>query len=152
VKPLAALATLLALLALPARAGEPTERSRGRVARCGLEFLPPEASGRACLGCHEQGEAAPHVATHTSHPVDVEYRLTRRRASPLRSAAAALARGVVMPDGQVTCLSCHARGSRERHHLRLPQDEGPLASRLCNACHVMPGDEEGLRVAQREVF
>jgi len=142
-------ATTLLLLAFPAAAGGVARRS-GPLGRCGLDALPADAPAAACLGCHEQGEAAPRIAEHASHPWDVAYQVTRRRASPLRPAPAALARGVVMPDGRVTCLSCHAAASRERFRLRLPQDDGPVAERLCQACHVTPGDEEGVLVALGE--
>jgi hypothetical protein len=137
-KPLALVVAALAVLAAPvqAQAAEP--------ARCGLDTLPATATGTACLGCHAKDEGAPLILSHVSHPVDVDYRLTRRRASPLRAAPAALSRGVIMPGSRVTCLSCHSSATRARYRLRLPMEDGPVASRLCNACHVMPGDEDGL--------
>jgi hypothetical protein len=144
-----AAAALAAVLASPAPAAAQAA-ARGAphdagTSRCGLDTLPLDSAAHACLECHAAGKdrGAPVILTHSSHPVDVDYRLTRPRATPLRSAPAAIARGVVMPANRVTCLSCHSGASRERSRMRMPMEDGPVASRLCNACHVMPGDEDG---------
>lgn len=85
-----------------------------------------------CVACH-----AGHDGSR-SHPVDVDLETARGRLSPgrapwLRSAAAVVAAGVFLPEGKVTCLSCHDGNSPWKHRLAIPPD-----AKLLDAVH--PGD------------
>ena len=84
----------------------------------------------ACTACHD-GTRAP-IGTN-DHPVDIAYEPSsdgRLRPEPERFNP-----HVVVPDGRITCLTCHDPASKERRHLAAPTG-GPVAGRLCVACHV----------------
>jgi hypothetical protein len=81
------------------------------------------ATSSECVLCHVGGRG-PQL--HTSHPIDVDHELVRTgnraASSTLRPAAEVVRRGVFLPDGKVTCLTCHDARSPWRYRLALPPD------------------------------
>jgi len=120
------------------------ERTRSR-RRAGLL----DHDSRRCMGCHD-GVSANEAANTTAwnrghgsvgdrrrnHPVGVPY---RDRAKPRKKSAASLRpisllpAKVRLPDGQVSCVSCHDLYASDRHRLTVPIE----ASALCFSCHDM---------------
>jgi hypothetical protein len=82
------------------------------------------SSSSECTLCHAGGSKGPQL--HTSHPFDVDHDLartgSRAAASSLRPAAEVVRRGVFLPGGKVTCLTCHDGRSPWRYRLALPPD------------------------------
>jgi hypothetical protein len=98
--------------------------------------LLPGASGaalstRECVACHSGHDG------HRSHPVDVDHESARYRthgSGPgLRPAAEVVKLGVFLPDGKVTCLTCHDGASPWKYRLAIPPE-----ARLRDPVH--PGD------------
>jgi len=103
-----------------------------------------QTDSRTCLGCHD-GTSATGVAyqrpeelgrtgrsaMHTSHPVDVDYRLAATRKPGMLHPAAALPENLMLPSGKVTCVTCHDGASREKNHVSVSMSR----SRLCGSCH-----------------
>jgi hypothetical protein len=80
-----------------------------------------------CFGCHAgQLEKAPNIRDEHSHPSEVPY----RGASGFRPVAELLP-PVILVNGTVTCVSCHAPDSKELYRAALPPRK-----KLCLACHV----------------
>jgi hypothetical protein len=108
-----------------------------RLLEAGSENLP----SATCRACH------PWVGCH---PVDVEYEVAAASAGfDLRRVDVAIQRGAFLPDGQVRCVSCHDRNSREPSHLAIRREPraGPAAAAppdhrnaglqpLCAQCHM----------------
>jgi hypothetical protein len=73
---------------------------------------------RDCTRCH-----VGHDTSH-SHPVDVDHETARYRtrgSGPgLRPAAEVVRSGVYLPDGKVTCLTCHDGDSPWKYRLAIP--------------------------------
>ena len=86
--------------------------------------MADSASSSECVLCHAGGSRGPQL--HTSHPFDVDHDIARTgnraASSSLRPAADVVRRGVFLPDGKVTCLSCHDGRSPWRYRLALPPD------------------------------
>ena len=106
-----------------------------------------DAHSHRCMGCHD-GVTANEAANTTgwnrgpgylgdmrrNHPVGVRYRQGISRKQPVRlRPAAALPRRVRLPDGQVSCVSCHDLYATTRYRLSVPIED----SALCFACHDM---------------
>lgn len=105
-----------------------------------------DAASNNCLTCHDgvnAGEAGHRwLGSHggnlgeagRNHPVGVPYmrRESDSRGSLLRHATR-LPREVRLPDGRVSCVSCHNLYNIDRHHLSVPIE----GSRLCLTCHEM---------------
>ncbi len=116
--------------------GEPSTR-RGAVL---------DAMSNNCLTCHDGVNAreAGHQWLRSAggylgdpgrnHPVGIPYvrRETDRRGSPLRHVTL-LPGEVRLPDGKVSCVSCHNLYNVERYRLSVPIE----GSRLCLTCHDM---------------
>lgn len=103
-----------------------------------------QADSRTCLGCHDGTSAAGVAyqrpqdvgrsnlsAMHTSHPVDVDYQLAVARRPGMLHPAGGLPEGLALPQGKVSCVTCHDGASRERHRVSVSMSR----SRLCAACH-----------------
>lgn len=80
---------------------------------------------------------APHVGNRPggaveagTHPVDVSYREAASRNRRLHSPFQVSQR-LSLPEGRVTCLSCHDGASGQPKHVALPM----ARSELCFACH-----------------
>src|SRR5512137_3119058 len=128
----------LVLLAATREAQAETPAATCRLLEAGSENLP----SATCRACHSWDGC---------HPVDVEYEVAVRRARiELRSHESAIRHGAFLPEGQVRCVSCHARHSAEPFHLAIrqpmraepaPTEGGDRADRegdlrpLCNECH-----------------
>jgi predicted CXXCH cytochrome family protein len=67
----------------------------------------------------------------TNHPVGVRY--GARGSSVALRPASLLPDNVRLPDGTVSCVSCHDLYARDGHLLSVPLDE----STLCYTCHDM---------------
>lgn len=108
-------------------------------------FGAPDAASRRCLGCHDGVTAAEspfeaswngnggHFGDATrSHPIGVPYARAGKRRSgvPLR-AAALLPETIQLPNGLVSCISCHDLYGGTEKLLAVPIE----GSRLCFACH-----------------
>ncbi len=105
------------------------------------------AQTRRCLSCHdgamasESGNATPwnHFRggmgdEGRNHPVGIRYERSNRlrRASPLRPASL-LPEEVRLPDGKVSCVSCHNLYAGSPYLLAVPT----RGSQLCLTCHDM---------------
>lgn len=83
---------------------------------CGLLAAESDAAhSRDCLACHAGASGG-----HANHPVDVDYAAARARTRGLRATGDVIARGVLLPFGEVRCVTCHERRSRFRDHLAIP--------------------------------
>jgi len=106
-----------------------------------------DAESRRCLQCHDGVTAAESLNPTTSHgagnsyaergrnhPVGIAYRPGQpgRRTSLLRPAAL-LPSQVRLPEGKVSCVSCHDLYARQSGLLTVPIE----GSQLCFACHEM---------------
>lgn len=99
-------AVALAASASPARAADEASCHLLRSDSNGL----PSAD---CLACH-RGHSL-------GHPVDLDYGSAGgSRYSRLRPAGEVVRRGVLLPDGQVRCVTCHDGTSPWKHRLALP--------------------------------
>ena len=106
-----------------------------------------DAQTRRCLSCHdgvnatESKNATPYARSRgysgdkrRNHPVGVQYRDVQRPKdlSPLRPQSL-LPQGVALPDGKVSCVSCHNLYAGRRFLLSVPIQ----GSELCLTCHDM---------------
>ncbi len=84
----------------------------------GCALLVPESDAKpssSCISCHG-GAQGSH-----SHPVDVDYgNAARSSRSGLRSPEEVVKRGLMLPDGKVSCTTCHDRRSQWKYHLVVP--------------------------------
>jgi predicted CXXCH cytochrome family protein len=85
---------------------------------------------RECLTCHDGTLGNIHFATRGDHPVDVSYDGRLGGTTRLRPRFE-VSRRLVMPDGQVRCVTCHDGASTERAHVAVSL----AGSGLCRACH-----------------
>ncbi len=102
-----------------------------------------QASARSCLSCHDgttgtaasyttPQDAAPRLsAMHGAHPIEVVYAVARARNPSQLHPQELLPRGLVLPGGKVTCVTCHDGASREPHRAAVSLSR----SRLCMSCH-----------------
>lgn len=104
-----------------------------------------DAESRLCLGCHD-GVTATESANPTAssprrfsdmrrqHPVGIRYpdRTRGKSGARLRSSRS-LPQRVRLPEGRVSCVSCHNLYETKRHRLSVPIEE----SELCFTCHDM---------------
>ncbi len=79
------------------------------------------ATTRDCTACHASFDGG------HSHPVDVDqdaarFRSLGRSGPSLRSAAEVVRRGLFLPEGKVSCLTCHDGNSIWKYKLALPPD------------------------------
>lgn len=94
----------------------PVPVERCELFRSDVVEAPPSTS---CLRCHD-GELA---SAGSNHPVDVEYEraVTRgRRMGAYRTLEEVVARGILLPDGQIRCATCHDGQSPWLYGLALP--------------------------------
>ena len=104
-----------------------------------------DQASKRCLGCHDGVTAS--ESSHTtrenpgaaalgdisrSHPVGVEYRQNLRpgTGSPLRPSSL-LPPDILLPEGKVSCISCHDPYRKTPDLLTVPIEE----SKLCLSCH-----------------
>jgi predicted CXXCH cytochrome family protein len=133
------IATLAAAAALLASAPARASLSGGDVTGTGC-ILPnvdrETATVRACLSCHDGTFGTTHIGARAGtaagpgvHPVGVSYDLAalRRKLRPRYQ----VSRRLLMPDGQVTCVTCHDGASPERYHLAMSMSQ----SGMCRSCH-----------------
>lgn len=104
-----------------------------------------DAQSRQCLSCHDgvnAGESvngpggrghAPLIGQGGEHPVGVIYRGGRADRGRRLRAASRLPRTVRLPNGRLSCVSCHDLYARDRHRLTVPIE----GSALCFTCHDM---------------
>jgi cytochrome c peroxidase len=90
--------------------------------RCALMNAGAEKlATRDCMACHG-GAEGPHL--RSMHPVDVAQdgasAKLRRGGSSLRSAEEVVRRGLFLPDGRISCLTCHDARSRWAARLVVP--------------------------------
>ncbi len=105
-----------------------------------------DSSSRQCLGCHDgvnasnassghaNGASAGYGSNRGEHPVSMRYqkqRLGSRQVS-LRHQSQ-LPKEILLPQGQVSCISCHDLFSSTKARLTIPIEK----SALCFACHPM---------------
>jgi hypothetical protein len=105
---------LVAALALTGSALAGDSPTVSAASRCLLFGASPEhASTAECQTCHRTAGKV--------HPVDVVYAQAASAASSgLRPAAEVVKRGVFLPDGKITCLTCHDAHSPWKDHITLP--------------------------------
>lgn len=126
--------------------GEDTGPTPATVAAQGTCTLPGSrgtvATTSDCVRCHAGHDS------HRSHPVDVDHETARHRTSGsgpgLRPAAEVVKLGVFLPDGKVTCLTCHDGDSPWKYRLAIPP-----AAKLRDPVH--PGDPGTYDPAQKHV-
>ncbi|UCF33999.1 MAG: hypothetical protein JSV78_01575 [Phycisphaerales bacterium] len=106
-----------------------------------------DAESRRCLSCHDGVTAGDSInptsinegSTHIwdpkrSHPVGVLFpRAGARGCEVSFRSVALLPPEVRLPEGKVSCVSCHDLYARDRHLLSVPIE----GSALCFACHDM---------------
>ncbi len=106
-----------------------------------------DADSRRCMACHD-GVGADEAVNSTvwnrgssplddrrrNHPIGVSYpsHTPRNYGVPFRPISM-LPAGIRLPDGKVSCVSCHDLYASDRHHLSVPIE----GSALCFACHQM---------------
>jgi len=105
--------------------------------------FPPKSD--RCLSCHDgsvatdighrgmnRGEIASVDVLAASHPVDIPYRQADPRSAdgPLVPSLALDSR-IALPQGKVTCISCHSPYSKKHAQLVMSN----IGSRLCLSCH-----------------
>jgi predicted CXXCH cytochrome family protein len=94
-----------------------------------------QATSRDCLACHDGSVASAPVggsARGGHHPIDLDY--ARAAASNPRLATLfEVSRSLVLPSGQVSCVTCHDGASTQPMHTALTMDR----SRLCTGCHLV---------------
>jgi hypothetical protein len=96
----------LALLAPPAAGASPCA-----LGRPGSDAAP----ARDCASCHGRADAG------MNHPVDLDYRGAQLRpGSHLRPLEEVVRRGVLLPDGEVRCTTCHDGRSPWKYRLAIP--------------------------------
>jgi cytochrome c553 len=106
----------------PPRAGAPGDAPHDPYA---CELLLPgseTATSASCLACHAR-------LAHGGHPYDIEYPElgTASGVRSLRPLAEVLRRGLVLPDRQVRCVTCHDGNSPWRYHMKVPAGSTPTA-------------------------
>ena len=76
-----------------------------------------DAPASECVACHRGTAGVSH-----SHPVDVDYESLRLggRGTALRAAADVVSRGVLLPEGQIRCGTCHDGHSPWMYRIALP--------------------------------
>lgn len=95
------------------------------------------ATTRGCLSCHDGSVASNHVSLarnagmERSHPVDIVYASSLARLPGKLHVRYDMPQRLVLPDGRVTCITCHDGASSEPFHVALPMN----GSRLCFGCH-----------------
>jgi hypothetical protein len=139
------LLALLALATLAAEPSSPTVPSTGTTATAadgGAAVEPAEPSCSLTIGIERTAPSSGCTACHTSatgsfdhggHRVDVMYEPMPGkdlRPNPLERGV-----NVVLPEGRITCLTCHDPQSKLPDHLAAPIG-GPVEKRLCTACHL----------------
>lgn len=81
-----------------------------------------DATVASCLACHA-------TSAEVAHPTGMDYaaaaQASARGPSPLRPASDVVARGVLLPAGEVRCVTCHAPTSPWKDHLALPPGATP---------------------------
>lgn len=107
----------------PPRGSPRTQSEPGEGCPLGQRGAEP-ASTSDCLRCHQGGPSGPQL--HTTHPVDVDLEVARFRSVgsmiPLRPAAEVIRQGLFLPEGKVSCLTCHDGRSPWRYYLVVPPD------------------------------
>ena len=139
---------LVLALAAPSTAADPAGEADTAAAHAPLTLVdgrlwtgPDEEGGEIaevsayCTACHgDDGGGESELADHPGwaplrdHPVDVAY----PAADPGYRSAAELAPALLLLDGRVTCVTCHAHDD-PGHAPVLPTD----GSQICRACHLM---------------
>lgn len=107
--------------------------------------VPIDDYSMHCLSCHSDGAGGflvevdmsgnvRHGGSRVAHPVGVEYNVALLRGNERKSrfnAAAGLDKKVLLPNGMVSCVSCH-QGYSDQHGELVMSNAG---SRLCLECH-----------------
>jgi predicted CXXCH cytochrome family protein len=125
----------------------PVAHLPGRTVRDSRKGASMDRAAQSCLACHDgvtASEAAYQPAGHLgpggfadrgrNHPIGVNYPPagTHRVEVPLRPASL-LPENVLLPNGKVSCVSCHDPYATTAKQLTVPIEE----SRLCMTCHQM---------------
>jgi len=102
----------------------------------GGTMIDSEAGSVICLSCHD-GNIAKSVSVckiacgfKDSHTIDKAYP-PRGKESSFNPAPSVISQGIKLPDGKITCISCHNLQSRA--HSFLASDIAK--SKLCLICH-----------------
>lgn len=91
-----------------------------------------EGSADYCLACHD-GKTAKRASTINSHKFLIKYPPAGKEKN-YATQQAALAAGVRLENGMVTCISCHDLRNPLKYHYAI--DTTPFAKKLCYACHI----------------
>jgi hypothetical protein len=117
---------VVALAAFVARAQ--THEFSAEPSSCALSQAPgglEDMRTESCVACHGRGKELPR----DGHPVDIDYAGVQGRGGaglPLRPLAEVIRRGVLLPEGQVRCATCHDPRSTWRYFLALPSGSVPM--------------------------
>ena len=136
-----AVASAVALVTTSATASTDLDGASGARAYCAL-FTEGRyaATTRSCLGCHDgsvgvaiqMGGGVPGQVGH-SHPVGVDYASAARRQPGRYRERRQLPLSLLLPEGAVTCVTCHDASSVQRNAVVIPLSR----SELCFTCHVI---------------
>lgn len=96
--------------------------NQGSTSGCALDQPGSDRlTSESCSSCHVGGRAV----HGTGHPVDVDYASAAAASASsggmaLRPMEEAVRRGVLLPEGQVRCVTCHEARSPWKYHLAIP--------------------------------
>jgi predicted CXXCH cytochrome family protein len=117
---------------LTATAARPATRSAADLCTLRTEERTA-ATVQACVSCHDGIVAGTHAFVGIGeHPVDVSYDAAAARDLRLLTRFE-VSRRIYLPEGKITCVSCHDGGSAEPNHTAVSMNR----SALCTSCHAM---------------
>jgi predicted CXXCH cytochrome family protein len=91
------------------------------------------ATVQACVSCHDGLVTGTHAFVGDGeHPVDVSYDMAAARDQRLLSRFE-VSRRIYLPEGKITCVSCHDGASTEPNHTAVSMNR----SALCTSCHAL---------------
>lgn len=120
------------VLLLAAAQAHPATRSTADLCTLRTEDRA-SATVQACVSCHDGLVTGTHAFAGTGeHPVDVSYDAAAARNLRLLTRFQ-VSRRIYLPEGKITCVSCHDGGSAEPNHTAVSMNR----SALCTSCHAM---------------
>ncbi|MFL5272871.1 MAG: cytochrome c3 family protein [Anaeromyxobacteraceae bacterium] len=125
---------LVAAMVLLLVAGEARPATRSAAELCTLRTEDRTAATvQACVSCHDGLVTGAHAFVGIGeHPVDVSYDSAAARNLRLLTRFQ-VSRRIYLPEGKITCVSCHDGASAEPNHTAVSMNR----SALCTSCHAL---------------